>query len=504
MLFPMFANNPNKSPSPGVGEKICYGLGDFSSCIIYAASQAFLLYYYTEYVGINIAVVSTIFLVSRFFDGASDLIVGYLVDRTKSPYGKTRVWIMRMLIPFFLTSVMLFSVPESWGETGKLIYIFITYNLAITVVYTAINLPYGALTTLISKDSYERSIVTIYRIVFSTTGYTLTTVVTLPLVEFFGNDHNAWIYTFIILGGIATTMFFFTFVGCQERVVEVETRNEPQMSGLEKCRSLFRNKYWCMLTVVMLLLFGADIVSGAANIYYYKYFLNDPQYIGVFSVINAVVRLGMMVTVLPFMMRRLGKRNCLIIASLLLIAGYGIRYVDPYSVPVNYASAVLVALGQGFSYALMWGMVPDTVEYGEYINKHRTEGLVYAGASFATKVANGLGTVLTGFIINMGGYINNAPAQSGSAMSAIVFAASGVPAIMYIIGIAILTFYKLDKEFPEVLRVINADRAAKAQAAAADSSADGIFTPEEEAILKKGATADTAAEVAAQGAQNKQ
>mgnify|MGYP001776948864 CR=1 FL=1 len=120
MLFPMFANNPNKSPSPGFGEKVAYGLGDFASCIIYAASQAFLLFYYTEYCDVNIAVVSTIFLISRFFDGASDLVMGYIVDRTRSPYGKTRVWILRMVIPFFLSSVLLFAMPESLGDVGKI------------------------------------------------------------------------------------------------------------------------------------------------------------------------------------------------------------------------------------------------------------------------------------------------------------------------------------------------------------------------------------------------
>ncbi|MBU3845010.1 MAG: glycoside-pentoside-hexuronide (GPH):cation symporter [Candidatus Anaerobiospirillum pullicola] len=463
MLFPMFANNPNKSPSPGFGEKVAYGLGDFASCIIYAASQAFLLFYYTEYCDVNIAVVSTIFLISRFFDGASDLVMGYIVDRTRSPYGKTRVWILRMVIPFFLSSVLLFAMPESLGDVGKIIYIFVTYNLAITVVYTAINLPYGALTTLISKDSYERSIVTIFRVVLSSSGYMLTTVVTIPLVRFFGDDREAWIYTFIVLGGLAALLFCITFVSCQERVVadDQQKKEEAKLPFKEKIKDLFRNKYWCMLTLMLLLFFGADIIAGAANIYYYKYFLSDPQYIGIFSAINTVLRLSLMIAVLPYFMRRFGKRFSLMLAIIFIMVGYGVRYVDPYSVPINYLSTVLVGLGQGFSYALLWGMVPDTVDYGEYVTHHRAEGLVYSGASFATKVANGLGTVLVGFVINLGGYVNNAEQQTEEALNAILFAASGVPVIVFIIGFVILYFYRLDAEFPEVVRTLKERQAQR-------------------------------------------
>lgn len=476
MLFPMFANNPNKSPSPGFGEKVCYGLGDFASCIMYVGTQAFLLFYYTEYCDVNIAVVSTIFLVSRFFDGLSDLVMGYIVDRTHSPYGKTRVWILRMIVPFFACSVLLFAVPPSLGDVGTIVYIFVTYNLMITVVYTAINLPYGALTTLISKDSYERSIVTIFRVVLASLGGMLTTVVTIPLVRFFGDDRMAWMYTFMVLGGVAAFLFALTFISCQERVVADNKKSEPELPLTEKLRNLFRNKYWCMLTLMLLLFFGADIIAGAANIYYYKYFLKDPQYIGIFTAINTVLRLGLMIAVLPFFMKRFGKRNSLMLAIIFIAAGYGVRYLDPYSVPINYFSTVLIGLGQGFSYALLWGMVPDTVDYGEYVTHHRAEGLVYSGASFATKVANGIGTVLAGFVINLGGYVNNAETQTDTALSAILFASSGVPVIVFAIGFAILYFYRLDDELPEVVRTLK-ERHTQNQT--------GGLTDEEKAIIAR-------------------
>ncbi|MCK0513857.1 MFS transporter [Anaerobiospirillum sp. NML120448] len=248
MLFPIFANNPNKNQNLGFSEKFAYGLGDFASNIMWAPAAALLLYYYTEFVGVNIAIVATIMFFSRFLDGFSDLFVGWLVERTNSPYGKTRVWILRMIVPFFIAMVAMFSVPSGMGETFKYVYIFFSYNFAITVVYTAINLPYGALTTAITSDSYQRSIITIYRMIFSTTGYTLSMLVALPMVEFFGNDQFAWSITFAILGAIACLSFFITFIFCQERIVEPPAPKTSLKKTLSDIKEIFHNKYWLYLT----------------------------------------------------------------------------------------------------------------------------------------------------------------------------------------------------------------------------------------------------------------
>lgn len=112
-------------------ERFSYGCGDFGCNIIYTAMSAFLLFYYTDYAGVSALAVGTIMMVSRIFDGISDIIMGVIVDRTKSKFGKARPWILRMCIPFTVCGVLLFSVPASWGQTAKLVYIFVTYNLTL-------------------------------------------------------------------------------------------------------------------------------------------------------------------------------------------------------------------------------------------------------------------------------------------------------------------------------------------------------------------------------------
>lgn len=451
MLFPIFANNPNKNPNLGFSEKFAYGLGDFASNIMWAPAAALLLYYYTEFVGVNIAIVATIMFFSRFLDGFSDLFVGWLVERTNSPYGKTRVWILRMIVPFFIAMVAMFSVPSGMGETFKYVYIFFSYNFAITVVYTAINLPYGALTTAITSDSYQRSIITIYRMIFSTTGYTLSMLVALPMVEFFGNDQFAWSITFAILGAIACLSFFITFIFCQERIVEPPAPKTSLKKTLSDIKAIFHNKYWLYLTLTMLILFSADVVFATANTYYCRYFLNDANFVGTFIAITNVCKIGAMILFLPYCIRKIGKRNALILASLVEIIALSIRYIDPSSVSINMAVAVVLGLAKGFTYACMFSLLPDTVDYGEYISRERHSGLVYASASFATKLASGVGAIIASGVMQFGGYVNNSVTQSPSAMEAIMYSTTLIPIIMFVAGICIISFYKLDKIFPEVI-----------------------------------------------------
>ena len=149
-----------KSTNKGLSifERFAYGCGDFGCNIIYTAMSVFLLKYYVDYAGVSAAAVGTIMLISRLFDGVSDLIMGIIVDRTKSKHGKARPWILRMAIPFAVSGILLFAVPTSWGTAAKLVYVFITYNLVSTVIYTAINVPYSTLNALMTQNPYERSI----------------------------------------------------------------------------------------------------------------------------------------------------------------------------------------------------------------------------------------------------------------------------------------------------------------------------------------------------------
>ena len=452
MLFPRLANNPKKDPNIGFVEKFSYGLGDFASQMLYSPTGSILIYYYTEFVNVNIAVVATIMLLSRFLDGLSDLFVGWLIEHTKSPYGKARAWLIRMLIPFFIAMVAMFSVPPGMSDWLKYVYIFVSYNFAITVVYTAINLPYGSMTTTMTNDSYQRSIIVIYRMLLATAGNTLTMIVTLPMVEFFGNDQTAWTITFMILGAVACFCFFLTFAFCHERIVTPAPEKSDLKTTLKVIKGLFHNKYWIMLTFAMLTTFTADTVFGTANTYYCRYFLDNPNHIGTFATIMNVFKVGSMILILPIMLRSIGKRNALMFACAVIACAAFIRFIDPYSATVAFIAAAIWGFGQGFTYACVFAMLPDCVEYGEYIDHERHEGMVYSGASFGMKLAAGLGAVLASTVMQFGGYVNGATEQTAVAMNTILLATTVLPAGLFILGIVSVLGYKLDKIYPEIIK----------------------------------------------------
>lgn len=277
-------------------ERFCYGCGDFGCNIIYTAMSAFLLFYYTDYAGVNAAAVGTIMLISRVFDGISDIVMGMIVDRTKSKHGKARVWILRMCIPFALAGILLFSVPASLGSTAKLVYVFITYNLVSTVVYTAINVPYSSLNALMTQNPYERSVLSIFRNLLATAGTLTINMVTLPLVEFFGDNAAAWTKTFAVLGILAVIAFLLTFIGTKERVhsvAEISGEAEP-VSFAEGIRSLFANKYWIMMTCVLALFFLYYAVNGGTTVYYAKDILGDKNLVSTINGIYNAIQIAAM------------------------------------------------------------------------------------------------------------------------------------------------------------------------------------------------------------------
>lgn len=241
--------------------------------------------------------VGTVMMVSRIFDGVSDIIMGILVDRTKSRFGKARPWLLRMCVPFAVSGVLLFSVPTSWSAAPKLVYVFITYNLVSTVIYTAINVPYSALNALMTQDPYERSVLSIFRNLLATAGTLTVNLCTLPLVEYFGDNASAWTKTFCVLGLLAVVAFLINFFGTKERVRPSGTVQDkdagqaaadvPIMTGI---KALFQNKYWIMMTGMLALFFLMYSVNGGATVYYAKDILGDRNLVstinGIFNIVQ--------------------------------------------------------------------------------------------------------------------------------------------------------------------------------------------------------------------------
>ena len=458
MIFSKFTN-VNASEKITVKERLAYGCGDFSSNIMYSAMAAFLMFYYTDYIGVSAAVVGSIMLFSRIFDGISELIMGVIIDRTKSPFGKARIWILRLVIPYAIGTVLLFSVPAGWSEMAKYVYIFFSYNIAFTVLFTGINLPYATLTALMTQDQYERSVLSIFRMILATCGTLFIKTCTFPVVKFFGDDARAWTYTFVVFGALEIITFMITFLFTRERVNTSEDKRMsiPISLGF---KALVKNKYWFMATLNLVLIFIAQGVNGSSEVYYAKEVLGNGNLVGTFSVALQVTQIVCMFFIAGFV-KKFGKRNVLMTGAAIMIVGYGIMGIGAERLPVLIAGCMLRGVGNAGISACMFAMVTDTIEYGEWKTGIRTEGLINSAASFGQKIGNGLSNVVMGAILAAGGYVGTAATQTASAISAIKVSYIYVPIVLTVAQIIVLAFYHLDKEYDAILENIKKRRISK-------------------------------------------
>lgn len=360
-----------------------------------------------------------------------------------------------------MSAFLLFSVPASWASTPKLVYVFITYNLVSTVIYTAINVPYSALNALMTQDPYERSVLSIFRNLLATAGTLTINTFTLPLVEYFGNNAAAWTKTFVVFDFVAIAAFLCTFFGTKERVRaaenegEVQTEDVPFVTGI---KALFKNKYWIMMTGMLALFFLMYSVNGGATVYYAKDILGDKNLVSTINGIFNIVQICGMFFI-AMLVKKFGKRNVFALGLVLDIVGMLVLNFSGGSMAIIVVSSVIRGIGNACGGATMWAMVSDTIDYGEWKTGCRTEGLVNSACSFGYKIGNGIGSALLGLILEIGGYIGTAAVQTESALTSIKVCFVWIPILVYACGLVIMKFYHLDKEFDGII----ADLKARAQ-----------------------------------------
>ncbi|APC80442.1 TPA: MFS transporter [Clostridium botulinum] len=441
-------NNPNKEII-NFSEKLGYGLGDFACNLVWNSLSMFILYFYTDVMGMKAAIISTLMLVVRIIAGFMDIASGIVVDKTKTKYGKARPWILWMAIPFGISTILLFSIPNI-GESGKLVYVVITYVL-LNVIYTAINIPYGVLNSLMTQDQNERSEINIYRMFCSTAGSLCVSVLVLPLVSLFGGEQGAWIITFAIFGIVATFMFFITFKTTKERVTAVNEEKSQNISFKDGMKALIQNKYWIIIVLLLVVLFMNMGIMGGSMIYYAQYILNDKKLVRGLSIAQNIPTLIVMLTIAMPLIKKYGKRNTAISGSIIFILGSLFALIDLTSVKLIYISIIVKGTGNALISATVFALLADTIEYGEWKTNVRTEGLVYSAGNFGLKIGIGLGTAIVGWLLAFSNYNGSSKIQTNTAINAINILFIWLPMILSGVQIILLKFYKLDKIYPNII-----------------------------------------------------
>lgn len=280
----LFTNSWEEDTNLGLMERTAYGFGNFANAFMFIAIAAFLTFYYTDVIGLNAGVIGTIMLVSRVFDGVTDLIMGYIIDHSKpTRFGKARKWLLKSCIPFAVSGVIVFMVPQGASDLIKYVFVFVSYNLCNSLCYTAVAVSYNTIMVKITRNPMERGILGIFLMVFSTMGGLIVTGTCLKFVDLFGGDASAWTKTILIYGMIGLAAHMICIFGTKERVQDsspsANAGSEPGGVGfLESIKYLIKNKYWLMLAGSFAIYWVGYTLMNAGHIYYAQYVLGDKGY----------------------------------------------------------------------------------------------------------------------------------------------------------------------------------------------------------------------------------
>ena len=451
----MNSNDTLQNYKVGFGEKVAFGVGDLAINFVWASIGLFIVYFYTDVVGISPGVVGILMLVSRIWYGVSDVIMGVIVDRTDTKYGKARPWILYLAIPFGISTILLFTIPQNFSDVLKIVYIFITYNLMV-IMFTGVVIPYGTLNTFITRDINERSKLNLYRMFFAHIGGLIVGTCTLPLVKAYGNTQTSWAMAYGTYSVIGVILFLITFKYTRERVGSISSTTRQKVSISESLKSLLKNKYWIIIFAYSIVQTIGIIVANTSTVYYDKYIFGDESIVKYFTVTNLVPIILAVVFLMPFLVEKYGKRNVGIMGRIISIISTLIIVFAGNNFTIVMIGSIIRGFSASFHCAAGWAFFSDIIEYGEWKNGIRNEGVIYFAGSFGQKFGSGIAAALFGWILTAFGYQANAEAVSSGTIFAIKFLFLYLPILADVVQIILLYFYKffykLDKLYPQIIK----------------------------------------------------
>jgi Na+/melibiose symporter-like transporter len=443
-------------------EKAGYGVGDMAANFIFQTMVMFQLAFYTDAFGITAAAAGTLLVVVRFWDAIFDPIMGVIADRTDTRWGKFRPWVLWTAVPFGIMGFLTFVTPDL-GPSGKLAYAYITY-IGLMMVYSANNLPYSALSGVMTGDLAERTSLSSYRFVFAMLAQLVIQGLALPMVHYFsqGDAAKGYQYTIGIFSAFAVVLFFITFATTRERIQPPP--NQTASVG-QHFADLLGNRPWVVMFVLTLVLFITLSMRGSVVPYYFNYFADKASlaaFLGSFGVhaadegsvvsiaFGAFNVLGTVATIIAIFFSkalavRYGKRNVFVAG----LAGTVVFTAGFYVIPATAASLMFVTemlrqFAYGFTIPLLWAMMADVADYSEWKTGRRATAIVFSAIVFALKAGLGFGGAITGYVLSSYGYVPNV-AQAASALDGIRSTMSIFPAFTFAICAGTLLFYGIDK-----------------------------------------------------------
>ena len=424
-------------------ERFGYSLGDVASNLTFTLVTTYLMFFYTDVVGLAPAVVATLFLVARIWDAINDPIMGIVVDKTDTKWGKCRPWFLWLAIPYGIIAILTFTVPDL-SMNGKIIYAYVTY-IGLGMIYTGINIPYSAILPSLTSNVQERTEVNAVRMIMAMIGGLIVNMLTMPMVNALGNGNNekGFQMTMIIFASIAVVLFLITFASTKERVNFKQDKKQTVRDGFKAIKG---NLPWLISLLINFVFWVGMTMKTGTIVYYMIYNIGREDMI---PLVMLSITAGMLpaIALSPALSKLVkGKRNTMIVGNIIAIIGTLIMFAaGTNNIGLLIAGNVIGSFGVGFTAGVLFAVMADTVDYGEWKSGIRAQGLLYAASSFGVKLGMGIGGALSAAILGDVGYIAGTQ-QTEAALAGIRFNIIWMPIIAYIVAIVLLLFYKLDKE----------------------------------------------------------
>ncbi len=451
----------------GWGERLAYGSGGFAFNMINGIIGSFLTIYFTSAAGLNAGIIATILAVSKIFDGISDLIMGRIVDRTDTKMGKARVWLLRMCIPFAVSTMLLFFVPQGFPDMVKYVYVFLIYNICNAVCLTGMLVPFYSMVGLVTAEPYERGLLGNIQQIFQTLGNVFVNSTFVVLLTKFSENPNtiytqrSFTLTLAVYCALMVVVSLFCVFNTKERVIlgaaaAEEKKEEKNENVMETVKALLSNKYWLLLTLGNFVVFAIIIFYAMGTVFFSQYVLYDMSQYGILANAISVAQFAIMF-VTPVLMTKISKEKIYTFGMLVMAIGFLGSAVT--TVPaLLIGSNVLKGLGVGLAGGMALGMVADTVTYGKLKTGIDTVGMGNAGISAAQKIGLGLGQAVFGWVLAAAGLDAALDAQGlaqpESVSTAIKFLYGWVPAIMAgAMFVIFLLFYHCERDIKKLEEV---------------------------------------------------
>jgi GPH family glycoside/pentoside/hexuronide:cation symporter len=482
-----------------VVEKIGYSLGDLAANLIFQTLLTFLAFFYTDVYGISAGKAATIMAIGGMFGAFFTPVMGIIADRTTTRWGKFRPWLLWTSIPFGAVALLAFSTPD-FDENGKVIYAFITYILLL-VIYAANNLPYSALSGVLTGNMADRNSLSSYRFVAVMVAQFIIQVLLLPLVLILGDGDKAVGFhnTMLLFSIVGTVFFLIAFATTKERILPVVAGRN---SIAQDVSDLFKNLPWIVMLVVTVLVFVTLALKGGMYIFYFENYLDEAklaeflQNIGFNGFIgglnNLLTSIGlsefqwpkdaptsafslfngagiiMMIIGIGFsknLADKFGKRNvfasALFLSTLFVLA---FKFFSAENIGIVFVSQILHGFFYGVTIPLLWAMIADVADYSEWKNNRRATAIVFSAMILGLKAGLTIGGSLVAGLLAYYGYEASLPAQNAETVEGIKTAVSIFASLPFFAAVACMFFYAINKPLEAQIEAdLNARRKSAGQ-----------------------------------------